>query len=225
MQQVRCKLNNMKKNNTQSGFTLVEMMISVGLFSVVMIFGIGSVLAVNETHRQSQVRRAALDSVNFIMEEISRSARLGDLFRCASATPISDTEILPNFSNIEVPLNGENCGAFSFEPYNDLTPGDSDDQRVYVIASTEDGVALFKSPEGVIATDSIGNTWLRLTSNNITIDPDMSGFYVYGAEQGDGEQPRVVIRLAGQVVESGGRAKANFSVQTTVSQRLLQPTL
>lgn len=208
---------------THSGFTLVEMMISVGLFSVIMIFGIGAVLSVNRTHKDTQVRRAALDTVNFVMEEIARSARLGDRLRCVSQEPLGVNETIPEPSSIEEPLNGLLCAGLAFEPARNIAQGDLEDQRVYVLAATEDGLALFKSPEAG-QFGAVTSTWMRLTQDNVVLNPDASGFFVYGAEEGDGSQPRVVIVLSGEVVEPGGRSRSSFSVQTTVAQRLLQAT-
>jgi prepilin-type N-terminal cleavage/methylation domain-containing protein len=46
--------------NNQKGFTLVEVMIAVGLFVVVMIAGVGAVLSANSSHKKTQSQRAIL---------------------------------------------------------------------------------------------------------------------------------------------------------------------
>lgn len=70
-----------KKHNLSEGrgFTLVEMLVSVALFSIVMIIMLGAVLAVVDVNRKSQSLTTVMNNLNFALESITRSIKTGEL--------------------------------------------------------------------------------------------------------------------------------------------------
>lgn len=202
-----------KKNNP--GFTLVEAMIAVGLFSVIMTIGIGAILGVNSTHRKTQSMRIAIDSLSFLMEDMARSMRLGDYFVCKESTiePINSIDI----GNPQNNTDGVNCKSISFEPYWNVQISNPDNQIIYFINEDSNGNGtIFKKEE----TMGIGDTMLAMTPADIDIDTVRSGFTVIGGEDpADTAQPRITIILVGTVTLAG--VETEFHMQTTVSQRLL----
>jgi prepilin-type N-terminal cleavage/methylation domain-containing protein len=199
------KFFNLKK---EEGFTLIEVMISIGLFSVIMIVGITAILGVNNTYRKSRTMRSAIDNLSFVMEDMARNIRLGRNYRCLNDTAISPIDI-------EDPLDspgGVSCKGIALEPFWNPVLGDPADQIIYYIDETEQSI--FKSLEGDISTS------LPMNSVDLKIDPLTSGFTIFGSSTNtDGEQPSVLIILNG-TVSVGGNSTA-FNLQTTVSQRLL----
>ena len=184
------------------GFTLIEVMISIGLFTVIMIIGITAILGVNNTYRKSRSMRSAIDNLSFIMEDMARNIRLGTGYRCLITNDTSD---------IEVPLDGTQCAGIAFEPFSSPTPGDPVDQVIYYIDSEQESV--FKSLTGNLS-DS-----LPMNSVDLKIDSTRSGFVVFGSSVNDSIQPSVLIRIAGTA--SSGQNSTEFNLQTTVSQRVL----
>ena len=69
----------MQKINLQNnkGFTIIETMIAISLFLIVVTIGMGSLLNANLLHRKSQDMRSIMDSLSFIMEDMSRNLRTG----------------------------------------------------------------------------------------------------------------------------------------------------
>lgn len=57
------------------GFTLMEVMVAVSIFAIVVTIGIGSLLVINNSYRQAQTSRQAIDSLTYILESLSRSLR------------------------------------------------------------------------------------------------------------------------------------------------------
>lgn len=57
------------------GFTLMEVMVSVSIFTLVVVVGIGSLLTINETYRKSQTDRKVIDSLTYTLENMSRRIR------------------------------------------------------------------------------------------------------------------------------------------------------
>ncbi|OGI70024.1 hypothetical protein A2824_03620 [Candidatus Nomurabacteria bacterium RIFCSPHIGHO2_01_FULL_42_16] len=59
------------------GFTLVETMIAVTLFTILMTIGSGAVLNTSSIYRKTANLRAAVDNLSFVMEDMARNLRLG----------------------------------------------------------------------------------------------------------------------------------------------------
>lgn len=188
----------LKKQNYNSGFTLVEVMIAITLFTAIMIIGTGAVLQTNAVHKKTQTMRSIMDNLNFIMEDMARNLRLGYSYECNAAVPTSPTVITPTPTDC---VNGGSSLAFISA---DGTP------FVYAIGSVSGSpVSVFKSKNGEAV--------IKLNPDEVVINP-RSGFNVYGTEIG-GNQPRVVIRLSGTITAKN--VSTDFDLETTVSQRLL----
>ena len=194
----------------EEGFTLIEVMISIGLFTVVMIVGITAVLGVNNTYRKSRTMRSAIDNLSFVMEDMARNIRLGINYRC-----LDNLSNDVDFSVIEDPADTTSfsCPGIAFEPFWDSITGDPEDQVIYFISEDAGLGSIFKGMDG-------SNTNLYpMNSLDVDIDLTKSGFTIYGSANDDGEQPSVLIRLTGTVSSAGN--STNFNLQTTVSQRYI----
>lgn len=210
-------------NTTASGFTLVEVLVSITLFTAVAIVGITAVISAKSGYQKGQSLRTVSDSLMFVMEDISRMARLGDNFRCIN---ISGTPVV-NLNEIETPQDsqvGIVCEGFAFEPFWDAEIGDPEDQLIYVFAPDQDGVgALFaRSLDDVTAGGLIqvlDTNFQRLTPKNLNIDLGRSGFDIIGSENFD-NQPRVLLRIHATLEERN--QITNIALQTTISQRAIR---
>jgi len=227
MKNTKYKIQNTKYT---SGFTLVEVMISVGLFVTVMLIGVGAVLNTNVTHKRTLAVRQVLDSVNFLIEDMARNIRLGSNYHC-------NTGIDPdNFSgynaNIEDPQDCDpEALSIAFEPMEGVY-GDETDQMAYIIDSDGGDIASIKKISKVAGVTVVRDITPALgqTFTHLVIDPRQSGFTVIGPypyppsgasdpSDYDTIQPRVIIRLSGYIDYKDKRVP--FSIQTTVSQRLI----
>lgn len=70
----------MKKNRNiitylQQGFTLMEVMVAVSIFTIIVTMGIVALLTINNTYKKSQVERQTVDNITFVLETMSRSLR------------------------------------------------------------------------------------------------------------------------------------------------------
>lgn len=68
----------------KSGFTLVELMVSVSIFSLVMVICMGSIITVLDANRKSQNMRAVMDNLNSSLEGMTRTIRFGTNYHCGS---------------------------------------------------------------------------------------------------------------------------------------------
>jgi len=211
----------LQKNNRKKGFTLVEVLVSVTIFTVVAIVGITAVIVAKSAYEKNQAIRATSDSLMFILDDISRTARLGDYYRCIDQNLI-------NLQDTGTPLDGQNCRGVSFEPFWNIDPDSSEDQLIYIFAETVDPEtnesmgALFARSLDDQSLDSIdvsGESFQRITPRNINIDISRSGFDIIGAEDFT-SQPRIIMRIYGEIVERNQTTQ--ISLQTTISQRAIR---
>lgn len=205
--------NNKTKNK---GFTIIEIMIAVGLFTVIMVIGIGAVLKVNEVHKKTQNSREVIDNLHFIIEDMSRNIRLGSIYNCrASEGGLGVAEDCPYEEGVSPYLS------MAFERVDgNPDPLAYDDQVVYRIVQIP-GTENYRIMKGTgigCATHPTGSGCLILTPDEIHIDPNKSGFNISNAENSiDGVEPSVIIRLSGDIVYQS--IVTPFSLQTTISQR------
>jgi type II secretory pathway pseudopilin PulG len=212
-----------KKPNLVGGFTLVEVMISIGLFTVIMVIGIGAILGVNATNKKTQAMRTIIDNMSFVMEDMARSMRLGDYFVCKDVGLIDSFDVYDLGSSSQRtqdgpdPLSFGPCKSISFEPYWDFLPATYGNQVVYYISN---GAIFKKEPDSNVPFDDIVNH--AITPVEVNIDEEMSGFTVVGSDRSDTKQPQITIVLVGTITLSG--VQTDFHMQTTVSQRVLDVT-
>ena len=63
--------------NSNTGFTLVEMLVAVGIFSVVVGITIGAIITSNSSFQKTRLNRTATENVNVALESMARSIREG----------------------------------------------------------------------------------------------------------------------------------------------------
>ena len=201
------------KDNNQSGYTIIETMISISLFVVIVIAGTGALLNANLLHNKSQNMRSIMDNLNFIMEDISRDLRMGYIYKCFRKG-IDNTVSLSTISASPVTRSCSNGDgwAIAFESTQPVIgdPSSFTDQWVYYIGPCDNKDGICKSTDGA-------DSFVQLIPNEVTIDP-VSGFSVLGAESPpDIQQPFATIRLVGKIKFKD--IETPFSLQTSVSQR------
>lgn len=79
-----------KTLKTNRGFTLMEVMVAVSIFTIVVVVGIGSLLTINSNYRKSQTDRKSIDSLSYVLESMSRRIRTATSWdMTTTGTPIS----------------------------------------------------------------------------------------------------------------------------------------
>jgi len=185
------------KQKNKGGYTIIETMIAVSLFTIIVMMAMNALLNANVVSNKSQKTRSILDNMSFVMEDMSRSLRTGTTYDCISSGSIPGSPTA---------TSGYQCGGIAFKPAS----GGS--MWVYYIGQNATGnYSIFKKIDAATA--------VQTTPDEVHIDPT-SSFSVLGAEPlgvGDKQQPFVVIRLVGKILYQ--TVSTSFSLQTSVSQR------
>jgi len=179
---------------------MIETMISIAIFLVVIIYGTASLLNAYSINRKSQDFRSILDSLSFVMEDMSRNIRTGSNYVC-----------LTGQTDLKSPTSCQEGSGIAFES-SDGYFEDEGDQWVYLFSEE----TLFKS-----TLSGAEGSYIQMIPDEVAIDSERSNFSVLGAESpldGDKQQPLVTIKLVGTITSKN--VTTPFSLQTSVSQRL-----
>lgn len=212
-----------KKQNRQaaeSGFTLVELMVSMTIFTVLVTVGIGAVLNATNQHFVTSNVRSIMDSMNYVLEDMARNMRTGTEFRCVISSPSNDVAypgyIVSSTTSTTSDVIPASCAGVSSNKI--IFKTNSGANITYYIAPS----TYSASPNTILKLSgdpSATNTPQVITPPEVVIDFAKSGFTVRGAEAGDHLQPVVIIRLSGTVMYKN--IPSTFSIQTTVASRQL----
>jgi prepilin-type N-terminal cleavage/methylation domain-containing protein len=199
-----------KKNKKEygEGFTLVEMMVAIAVFSIVMVTAMSALLNVVDANNKARAIKTAINNIHFALENISRDVRMGTKYGCLNSSGDAEPCLLighPGFF-YKSPASNVNAGSYIYY------------KRLEVVDSGNTKGQIFKC---VRADDSAPcNDWSPITS--LEVDIKKLRFYVLNDNPltpDDKEQPRMVITLEGEA-GSKDKLKTTFNLQTGVSQRI-----
>ena len=182
-------------------------MVSVTLFSVIMLVSVGSLLSLVDANRKARALESVMNNLNIAIDGMVRSMRMGNAFNCNS-TAVPDAE-----GGGDCP-NGED--SVSFAPFG-ADPTVQTDRWEYAFIEDENGGRLWRSREG-------GLNLVPITAPEVRID-DVS-FYVYGTPRGNTAalnttQPKIVMVIKGTAGIGNAKTETTFYIQATAVQRVL----
>ncbi len=177
------------------GFTLLERIVSIGLFTVVMTIAMSAYLSLISLNRKARATNDVVSNLSYVVESMGRSIRTGTNYDCGG-------------------LGGaQNCWdstgstQFNFTNSNGQT-------MTYLLQS---GGVIGMCPDAT----SCGNPQ-PLTDPRINVT-DLH-FFVQGVGTTGGDlslQPRVVFTISGSITPEVGAAPVSFSIQSSATERLI----
>ncbi len=177
---------------SRRGFSLIEIMVSLAIFSVVAVVASGAFLKIVDAGKKAQALKAVMNNLNYAIESLSRELRTGTGYACVNAS---------------IDATG-NCSdtAITFESQRGDTANTAD-QIVYRYNSTEQ--SLEKSEDS-------GSTYYPVTAKDVKITSMV--FVVTGSQIGDAIPSKVMIAIQGTTGVKE-KLKSDFSLQTSVAER------
>lgn len=203
-----------RRKSYQCGFTLVEMIVSLGLFTVLMLSITGALLSMMDANRKAGAVRSSMDGVNFALDDMSRNIRTGWNYTCITTEdisgPPSQSTALDTSSCPTSPITG---GGIKIE-----TSAGTMEYYFRPPVGTTFGVINkgFRDKAGLVSYAAV-----PLTPEDVNVTSAV--FYVLGNNQvGDGlstDQPRVFISMTGT---SGWKQnlRSTFQLQTLSTSRI-----
>lgn len=207
-----------KNTSPQSGFTLIEMIVSLALFSVVMTVSVGALLMLVATNDQLQGEQSVMTNLSFALDSITREIRTGTFYFCASSLSqtgvfgSTDLDTLNNqVADCQNGSGGANYHGIAFKEAGDSITGASDERILYY----------FDRPEGKLYR-RVGNQPRQSVASAGILLRNVNFFVTGTAPVTTGNntsQPTVTIFIeASDPADSAGKS---YYIQTTITQRVL----
>ncbi len=194
---LRAPHGGVRRLTANSGFTLIEMIVAVGLFAVVMVICVGALLSLVHANRKAQALQSVMNNLNIALDGMVRSVRMGNDYNGSSVGCAAP--------------DGNDCPTGStrlvFHPYCDTDTCNPSDTRAYYFEG------------GSIKRSINGSEGVAITAPEVSIDEML--FHVVGSDRTDARQPKVVIVVKGSAGASGTAARTTFHIQATAVQRVL----
>lgn len=194
--------------NHKRGLSLIELVVAMGIFTMVVTIGIGAMLTMFGANQKSLALRSVMNNLNFSIESMSREIMVGTNYICR------------NVNNVMVAP--ENCSIGGSE----ITFCSSEDEptayRLRLVNNKgriERRIGELSNEEecGPDAPFNWTGAWQIITDPGVNIFIDKSKFYITGTNQEDTLQPKVLLLIDGEAGKEG--QKSDFVIQTTLSQR------
>jgi len=187
----------MRKSTSQKGFTLIEMMVAVALFSVVMLVSVGSLLSLIDASKRAQGIQSVMNNLNVALDGMVRAMRMGQNYESNDVHNLS-------FTPFNKPTE---TWVYRFE---ETTPAGSSEPRGRL--------------HKVYNVTGIGIVDVPLTAAEVDIDS--VEFYITGTYKSpegvkDNLQPRAMMIVRGKAGFDKLKTTTYFNIQASATQRLL----
>lgn len=187
------------QQSPESGFSLIELVVAVAIFAVVVTTTLVGLMSVVDASNRQQAKNEAVNTLNYAVDDMIRRIRTAYNFACGQDSGVNDCSVADN--------------RFSFTA-SEVGPDADDNARVVYYLSN--GRIFRDITEG-------GTTETQQLTGPPVLITDLR-FKVTGTDTGlDGKQSRVFLIISGEIDEVAGAEPETFSIQTTVTQRLLYP--
>lgn len=67
------------------GFTLIELITALSIFTIIMTISLGSIIGVFDANRKSRSLKAVMNNLNLALESMSKEMRYGKNYHCGSS--------------------------------------------------------------------------------------------------------------------------------------------
>lgn len=208
-----------QRKRVNGGFSLIELMVSLTLFSIVMTASVGTLLVLIDANAKSQALYTAMTNLSFALDSIGRNIRTGYEFNC-------DPSIKSTLPTSLIPTGVADCNNPPYATAIAFTKERNNDRVAYRFYTSQPGEGSIQEKIDPV-TDPINGTrspgkWVDLTSKDVVIEEfkiktqDTAGFL----DDGNDKQPVVRLIVKGYV-KNGLDSNTKFELQTHITQRIL----
>ncbi len=181
------------------GFTLVEMMVAIAVFSVVMVTAMSALISVIDANNKAKSLKDAINNISFALEGISKDMRMGIDYKCSD--PVTGSSIDREGNCIG---GGQGISFISSKTGNP-----------YVFYKFN-GSQLWSCLGPNVSDCSSLSDYSPLTSSEVILDKVV--FYVLNVGDAN-KQPRMIMTVSGTAGPTGKpKLQTSFDLQTGVSQ-------
>lgn len=188
--------------NFSAGFTLIEMIVSLGVFTFVVLISMGSFLAILGAQKKAIAVGTLQENLRFSIETMLKEIRVGYNYYCG----VSE-------NTFGEPGQSKNC---------------NDGGKTLTFITRNDDIIIYRSNNGRIekykkdiasfsAVDE--SEFHPITFEGVNIE-NLNFFVTGSGVVKDTDQPKVTLVITGTMGMKDKPSFSKFNVQTTISQRL-----
>ncbi len=192
-----------------AGFTLIEMLVSLALFTIVATIAVGTLLVLINGNSRVVGEQSVMTGLTFALDSMSREIRTGTDYYCGSIAQVSGASVTGSSTNVSNCTSGN--VAFSFREAGESITGGSSQGRIAYYFSNN---MIYRKVGTGTPVPIIGDD-VRVTSARFVV----TGSEKLTANLTDKVQP--IVTLVMTAVASSSDGLSPFTVQTTVTQRAL----
>lgn len=181
-----------KSNYNKKGFTLIEMLVSVAIFSIVLMVAMGAILTIIDANKKAQTLSSIMNNLNFSVDSITRTIKTGvDPVLVSNSITVDAIDLTRNdFARRKITFTRQT----------------TKDGKGRIVRKIDDG------PPVPITAPEIDITKLSFQLIGAS-DPPSNAAAPF-------DQPRTLLSLEGTFKVSE-KIESTFAIQTTISQRRL----
>lgn len=209
-----------------AGFTLLEMMVSVSIFTIVMTISTGAILTLNDSLQKAKTMRAAVENVSFVLEGMAKKIRTGTSFVCLAAATTDYNFDMNVPKDCLAPTGGKKISFWYSEQrryvsyqFNPTT------NAIEILTTAQDVTDPLTLKQATPTLDTITGADITITSMTFYLKGACP--YNYNSNPNcavgnDYDQPKIIITITGKANLPGKiRFDTTFNIETTVSSRVL----
>ncbi len=201
-----------QKVNRSGGFTMLEMLVSLGIFSIVALVAVGALVRITSLNRQAQSLQTAMNSISFALESMSREMRVGTAYKCIRSAAFSGSDLSHGLCS-----GGGDNKAVLFKS-SEVDPANPNCHLIYAYWFDKTGtnpLSFRKSRQTVCGGQLISNeasplfdeTNVKLTGYELDVIPESKGYYL------------LKVRIMGYVGKKPSE-QSTFDIRTAISERI-----
>ncbi len=184
------------------GFTLVELIVSVGIFAVVMTIAASAYFTLISLDRRARATNQVVNNLSFAVDSMMRGIRTGTNYKC-----LNNADAYGNSNG-----SGGDCTQFSYTDSN--------------LASGSNVVTFYRKGDGTIGRCEANSNCLVDAQSSSLTDPAITITSLVFRVRGVGpaapdEQPQVLFTVKGTLPADTSGNKATFVIEEGATQRLI----
>lgn len=211
---------NHRRHQNNQGFTLIEMIVSLGVFAIVVTTAVGALLMLITTNQQLQAEQTIMTNLAFALDTMTREMRTGSHYYCAEG---GSNAIFSGSGHESLGTSTQPCpegrsassnlqGVSFYEGGNSLT-GTSGDRRVLYFYDEDAGSIMRRigdnDPQSIVSSGMIIQNAEFIVTGTDTLSSSAN----------DTEQPTITVYIEAQ--EKDDETSKTYHLQTSVTQRIL----
>jgi prepilin-type N-terminal cleavage/methylation domain-containing protein len=190
----------MKYRSPTRGFSLIELIVAMGLFSLVMLVATSAYYTLIGLDRRARATNDVVNNVSFAVDSMSRGMRTGTNYQCYDGSPDADGNS----------TNG-NCTCAAYFDTN------LSKYVTYHLMGSQGNHSIGRTvgAGGPLSCNDAQATSITAPSINIST----LAFYIQGAGASDDYQPHIIYTVKGSMPADNKGNTTTFTIQGNATQR------